>query len=115
MDGVLHTCDHSGHRWRPRDVRPGESVSCPKCGVFHSKRAGFLKPPSPPVVRVQHSHRIPNTHHLHTPQGGGPIMAQVMDYIIGILFSIGIIFLGSIAEWIVRRACKKPEEQNTDV
>lgn len=44
---VLHQCYECGHRWRPKDPRPGDAVYCPNCGAFHSRRAGFLKPPEP--------------------------------------------------------------------
>lgn len=43
-------CDRCGHDWKPRAPKPGDNIYCPKCGEFHSHRAGFKVPPMPRVM-----------------------------------------------------------------
>ena len=50
---TLYHCDHCGHEWRPRNTEPGASIFCPKCGEYHSRRAGYLKPPKARVYVPQ--------------------------------------------------------------
>jgi rubredoxin len=48
-----YKCDNCGYEFKPRNPRPGDSVYCPKCARFHSKRTGFLKPPEKAVFIPQ--------------------------------------------------------------